>query len=307
MKRATHLLLLFCGAVLSSGCSDSDEPVAKVHEAGGRAVVAVTFSPTAWLVESLSAGEVDVVLPLPAGEDPIFWQPSRADLGVYQAADLIVINGAELEKWVAGASLPLSRVVDSAAGFRDRWLEFEGLAHSHGGGGEHSHVGIDGHTWLSPELFELQAEAVAAALEARELVPADVVAAGLKEVRAELRGLSRQLEEEVLPHAEGVLFLANHPAYDYLLKHAVELVNLDLDPESSDTAGIVAEVAAVKGEAEKCVLLWEAAPLPAVASALQQQLGVTSVEFSPAENVEGDYAAIQSANLGRLAEALRDS
>ena len=42
-------------------------------------------------------------------------QPSDELLAAYQRADLIVLNGAGFAKWVAGASLPPSRVVDTAA------------------------------------------------------------------------------------------------------------------------------------------------------------------------------------------------
>jgi len=308
MKPTRRTLTSALLASLALTACGGDGRTTSTDAADGKPVVATTFYPTTWLVQRLGGEHVEAVLPLPADEDPISWQPSREALQQYQEADLVVVNGAELEKWVEGASLPLSRVVDTAAGFEERWIEYEGLTHTHGGGEEHSHVGVDGHTWMSPELFALQAEAVAEALESRGLVPTDVLAAALAEVKGELEGLARQLEEEVLPLAEEVRFIANHPAYDYLLADRVDLVNLDLDPEADDVEAAVHEVEHAKGDAERCVVLWEAEPTTVVAEALRAALGVPSVVFSPAESVEdparADYVAIQRANLERLAAAL---
>ena len=273
--------------------------------------VATTFYPTAWLLERLAGDAIEVLLPLPAGADPSTWQPTREDLQVYQGADLIVTNGAGLEAWVASASLPLSRLVQSAAGFQDRWRQYEGLTHSHGGGGQHSHLGTDGHTWMSPALLILQAERVAEALESHGLVPRETLQPGLKALRSDLTALERELNEALLPRAQGVRFLANHPAFDYLLAEHVDLINLDLDPEAEDVEAIVAAVRKAKAEADKCLVLWESEPRSALSNALERELGVPSVVFrvaeNPARDEDGkrpDYLDLQGRNFAQLSSAL---
>ncbi|MFT5288156.1 MAG: zinc transport system substrate-binding protein [Planctomycetota bacterium] len=298
---------------LVASCAQGDESIDSGPSQGvpgggpDHPQVVTSFFPTTWLVRRLSGGEVDVSLPLPPGADPIFWQPSREELLAIQGADLIVLNGAELEKWVAGASLPLSRVVETAGGFRESWREYSGVTHVHGGGGEHNHIGVDGHTWMSPELFELQAQALGDELRARGLVSEEVLAAGLREVRRELQALARRMREEVLPRTAEVRFLTNHPAFDYLLADHVDLVNLDLDPDSEDISSVVSAVREGRGDAVHSVLLWEAEPRPQLREALEKELGVLSVLFTPAENPAeraSNYSAIQANNIDRLIEAL---
>ena len=310
MKPSLRLRLSAALLLVPSAASCGDDPSearARTGDGSGRPQVATTFFPTTWLVRELAGDAVEIVYPLPPGEDPIFWQPSREDLARYQVADLIVVNGAELEKWVHGASLPSSRVLDSARRFRAQWREVEEVTHSHGGGGEHSHHGVDGHTWLSPALFEQQAVAIAEALQTRGLAPKDEVERAMGEIRTALRRLGATFRDEIVPLAEGVRVLANHSAYDYLMADALDLVNLDLDPADTTADAALAAVRAACGDGTRCILLWESTPNGVIEAALRDELGVPSVLFSPAENVvdaDADYVAIQRANLDRLRTTL---
>ena len=141
------LLLLACALALV-GCGEKPSaPPAPVTRAVPE--VWTSFYPTTWMTRRIAGDLVKVVCPLPADEDAIFWQPDTAALQGYQAADLVVLNGAELEKWALTASLPSARVVDSAKAFEKEFVRFDaGQTHAHGGGAAHTHEGIDGHTWL---------------------------------------------------------------------------------------------------------------------------------------------------------------
>ncbi len=266
--------------------------------------VYTTFHPTTWMAERIAGGLVDVVCPVPEGEDPIFWQPDRETLQAYQRAALIVVNGAEFEKWVDGASLPTSRVVDTASGFEDRWIEYEdATVHSHGPAGEHTHAGIDGHTWLDPLLAKEQAAAIRDGMVKAFPEHADAFASGFAGLAEQLDALHEALEA-LSPRVDGAKLLASHPAYNYLARrYGWEIRNFDLDPEAQLAPSDVDELREAAEEGEIVVLLWESEP---VVAGRQVPKGLRSVVFSPGEMVETgeDFLGVMERNVASLSEAV---
>ena len=183
-----------------------------------------------------------------------------------------MLNGAKFEKWALSVSLPDNRVVRTAAGFRDQWIRYEeATSHRHGPKGEeHSHEGVDGHTWLDPVLATAQATAIHAALvrllpEAKARLDANMAA-----LAADLASLDAAFK--ALP-VEGKTLVATHPAWNYPARR----YGWKLGPEGD-------------------VRLWEGEP---------EQEGPGEVTFSPCEQRgEEDYLAAMRANLARLKAAL---
>lgn len=292
------------------GCSDKSVAGAKSI----RPAIYTTFHPTTCFAERIVGDAVPVVCPLPEGEDPIFWKPSREVLADYQSARLIVINGAELEKWVATVSLPESRVVDTARKLSPRFITFtETTTHSHGAGGEHTHEGIDGHTWLDPESAREQARAILAAAELAWPEQRDAFRAGHKSLEQELDALHAALVAVTEKLGEHTL-VCSHPAYNYLgRRYGWKLQNLDLDPEEALDAEAVAAIGAELDGLRDTLLLWESEPNAASARLLADELGLKSVLFSPVENLGAaaraageDFFSVMNANVQRLSAALED-
>lgn len=121
-------------------------------------VVAVSH-PLGYVAERLAGDAAEVVYPVPEGADLSFWRPGIAEIGLIQAADLIVLNGAGFAAWVERASLPGARQVDTSAAFSDRYVATESVTHGHGADGEHSHAGTSSYTWLDFEQAARQVEA----------------------------------------------------------------------------------------------------------------------------------------------------
>jgi len=294
----TTLLLVACGDK-ESGPQPTTMP-------RGKPVIYTTFYPTTYFTERIVGDAAEVVCPLPEGEDPIFWDPDENAIRGYQEADLIIINGASFEKWVDKVSLPMARQVDTAQGFANRFVRFEeSTTHSHGKTGEHSHEGIDGHTWLDPLLASAQAEAIRVALvrllpdnEAELKARCDTLSSELATLDAAFRGLGD------LP--AGMSLYASHPAYNYLAKcYGWRVVNLDLDPEQMPSGEVFAAVKASLTEKPGRHLLWESEPLPAIAERFRTELGLESILFSPCEGPPqgGDYLSVMRANSERVAAA----
>lgn len=263
---ALLLLLAACG----------DEPGVASPERVGPPVVYASFYPLAYFTGRIAGDLAKVVCPLPPGADPIFWEPGPEVVRAFQEADLIVLNGARFEKWALTVSLPENRVVRTADGFRDEWIEFtDASMHKHGPTGKaHRHEGVDGHTWLDPVLAKRQAAAIRDALV--RLLPEDAAAlnANYDALAKDLDGLDAMYR--ALP-AAGKTIVAMHPAWNYpARRYGWSLVH---DP-------------AREGD----VRLWENEPVSA---------GPGEVRFSPCEQEgDGDYVTTMKSNLGRLKAAL---
>jgi zinc transport system substrate-binding protein len=294
-----------CLALLLAAAGCAPEAPAPGPDAG-RVYVATSFYPVTWFAERIAGDAVEVACPVPDDVDPARWRPTRDDVAFLQRAALIVLNGADFEPWVAHVSLPPSRVVDTAKGFADTFLKYKTVTHSHGQGGEHTHEGIDGHTWLDPQNAKAQAKAILDALTRRFPDRAQAFAAGHEALARDLDGLHRDLEA-LAPRLGGVTLLASHQAYDYLARrYGLTVTNLDLDPSKDLDAEDRAAVEKARVAGRPTIVLWEAEPSRAAADALEA-LGVRSVWFSPGETLtaamraEGvDYLGLMRANLDRL-------
>jgi zinc transport system substrate-binding protein len=268
-------------------------------------VVAVNY-PLAYFAERLAGDDVEVVFPVPAGADPSFWRPTVSDISAIQSADLILLNGAGFATWVDRVSLPRARLVNTSAALSDRFIATESITHSHGDGGEHSHEGLAAYTWLDTSLAIAQAEAVAAALVARDLAPEADVEARLAALRADIEAMDAAARV-ALDGVEEAMLVATHPRYQYLARaYGLTIGSLEWDAGAMPDAEQLAALAAmIKGQ-DAPVLIWEAAPPDAAIDAVAD-LGAVSVVFPPLAHApaEGDYVAALSASVAALAEAIR--
>ncbi|WP_349369114.1 metal ABC transporter substrate-binding protein [Salinarimonas sp.] len=266
-------------------------------------VVAVNY-PLAYFAERLAGDAAEVVLPVPQGVDPAFWRPGIADIQAIQAADLILLNGAGFAAWTERVSLPQARVVDTSRAFADRLIETETILHSHGPDGMHAHAGVASFTWLDQEQALLQAEAVAAALRDRGLAPEADLAPHLAALADDLRALD-VAGDRIAARAEGAVLVATHPRYQYLARaYGLTVHALEWEPGVAPDPAQLAALAALAGETDATILLWEAPP-PAEARADVQALGLADVVFPTlARPAPEGYVAALSAAFAGLEAAL---
>lgn len=291
------LFLLACG-----------NPVDPVQKESSGAGIYTTFYPTTYFAERIAAGLVPVTCPLPEGEDPIFWRPAREVLASYQSADLVIVNGAGFEKWLGTASLSPGRLVDSGAPLSADLLRYEdSVLHRHGPAGEHSHEGIDGHTWIDPNNAKTHAAEILKALSARWPEHSKKFATAASALTADLDALDARLRAIKAP-----LLLASHPAYNYIAKrYGWKIDSLDLDPGTMPSEAQLNDIRSRLASHKAQVILWEGQPSPEIEERLRSEFGLISVLFSPCESLGAedraagiDYLSIMNANIDRLAEAL---
>lgn len=303
-------LLAVAAAVVS--CSRKNGDVTPTGPGGGKPVIYTTFYPTKYFAERIGGDKVEVVCPVPADEDAIFWMPDAKTIAEYQKADLIIVNGAGFAKWVDKVSLPQAKVVDTAKPFESEFVKFAAsTTHSHGPAGLHEHKGIDGHTWVDPVNAKVQAGEIAKAMKKRFPEHSAAFEGGWKSLAADLDELHLALSE-LTKQIKGRSLLASHPAYNYVRdRYAWKLTSLDLDPEEMPSEQTFAEIKALLRKVPAKHILWEAYPTEEIAERFRNDLGIESVEFSPCEllgdeEVESglDYLKVMKANIENVRKVL---
>lgn len=278
--------LIFTAATLSIlliGCTGAPTTPARPVETTpktGPIDVRVASFPAEYLAKRVGGAVVQVQNVLPAGKDPPFWSPTGDVVATIQKAELIVANGAGFEKWMQTANLSEDKVVDSAAGID--FIHLEGETHSHGKGGEHSHAGIDPHTWSDPLAYYQQAEAVHAALVRARPDRQAELDANLAALKADLDTLHRELTDATAP-GMSIELAANHPAFNYLARrYGLRIHSFDFDPEDRlPTDHRAAFDAWAEGRERPLHLLWESPPTDAVRRALPA--GILHITIDPLE------------------------
>jgi zinc transport system substrate-binding protein len=299
---ATFIMAMMLLTIACCGRAESGSPRGEIN------AVLTTFYPTEYFAARISGGLVPVECPLPEGEDPASWQPSAAVLERYQRAGLVVVNGASFEEWITLASLPFSRTCDSTAGFAPEFITFESVKHRHGSEGEHSHEGIDGHTWLDPINSRMQAAAILLAMSRRWPEHEKAFRDNADPLFADLDRLDERLR--AISKAGQVRIVASHPAYNYIARrYGWVLDNIDLPPEGpvdEETKGLLKSPDFVGA-----VLLFESEPDASVVGVVNEA-GIGHAVFSPCESLDLDargkgasFLTVMNDNIDRLTEALK--
>ena len=170
-----HLMygLLTFGALIGFGCDLSGGTSASESQGSGNPtrVFAVNF-PLQSFAQSVGGAEVTVDSPARAGASALTFDPTPEQIIGIQDARLILLNGADFASWTANASLPSSRTIITANGFRSQWLESTHHHHDHdhqhgpeGEGVHHHHAHWASYTWLDPNHARAQATAVIAGMQ----------------------------------------------------------------------------------------------------------------------------------------------
>lgn len=294
------MTLIACGGPAEKKTPDS-EPAA---ETSPLSVFVVNY-PLASFAERIGGDAVAVTFPAPAGEDPAHWSPDPETVAAYQGADLILLNGADYAKWVAQASLPSAKLVDTGAAYADRLIPLEeSVTHAHGPEGEHAHGGLAFTTWLDPTLALEQARVIAAAFSDARPGQADAFRERLALLEADLDALDARLEAAVTALGDTPVVFS-HPVYRYLeARYGLNGHSAHWEPDTEPSERQWTELAHRVNHHPARWMLWESEPLPSVAARLGE-LGIESVVFDPCGNVpaEGDYLSVMRSNADRIETA----
>lgn len=260
-------------------------------------VVAVN-SPLAYFAQRLAGDAVEVLMPAPQGEDPAFWQPGSQDIAQIQTADLVLLNGAGFATWLPQVSLRRSRLVDTSAAAKDRYLPGDALAHTHGGE-SHEHGNFASVTWLDFSIASLQAEAVATAFKRKLKLDATDVDAALAALQADLAELDAAAKAagEAL---RGQALVGSHPVYHYFAAaYGLDLRFVHWEAAETITAENEAKLAELQAERPADIMLFEFPPSTSAVEAAERG-GLRYLVFNPLVNDQGDFVQIMRQALADL-------
>lgn len=296
-RRALALLCLLAAAPLVRAAV-TGSPTLKI--------VASNY-PLAYFAERLAGARGAVDFPAPPDVDPAFWRPDARAVGRMQRADLIVLNGADYEKWLPHVSLPRLKTVDTSAGFRDAYIRIENaVTHSHGPGGMHSHAGTVFTTWLDFDQAGRQAQSLADALGRKRPEWKGLIAENLALLKADLAGLDEALKTAAAGKP-GLPLLASHPVYQYLARrYGLNLRSVHWEPNEMPPAEEWRALEKTLAGHPAQWMIWEAEPDPDIAARLKT-LGVGSLVFNPCANrpESGDFLTEMQRNVQNLKTAFR--
>ncbi len=265
--------------------------------------VAVVNYPLQYFTKRIAGDRVNIFFPVPQDEDPAFWKPQDKDIVNYQQADIILLNGAEYEKWLPSAVLPLTKQVITSQAFMDRYVtNGEVITHSHGPQGMHSHGLIDFNTWMDPQQAALQAQSIRDELV--RLLPGDA-----KEFDANLQALQKDLSDldatfaAVSSHLGKAPLLGSHPVYQYTARrYGWDLRSVHWEPDEMPSEAEWHKLEDLHQKHPAKLMIWEEAPLPAVTERLRK-MGIEPQWRSkpaPALPRPGDYLSAMKANATRF-------
>ncbi len=296
MKRFSMLILAFTAA-----CAATEEGADVTPASPDQAALSVYVVnyPLQYLAGRIGGERIEVSYPAPAGEDPAYWSPDAETIASYQKADLILLNGATYAKWTERVTLPASKLVDTSASFKDRYMIMEdAMVHSHGPEGEHSHGETAFTTWLDPTLAVEHARAIHDALIKARPNAQPAFEAGFASLEADLLALDERLERAVAGKTDTPL-VGSHPVYQYLARRYglnLRAVHFEPDEPPADDGWHDLEHL-LEGHPAKW-MLWEDAPIQETADRLRE-LGIESVVYNPCGNrpEEGDYVSVMQSNV----------
>jgi zinc transport system substrate-binding protein len=295
--------LLLPALLASCGAEPENTP-----QAGDSKLVYASFEPQRWLSAQLVGELAEIAVITAEGEDPLHYTPDEKQLAAIQQAKLVVLNGAGAEPWTDKLSLPLSKTVNTSDAFHDEYIEIQGaIKHSHGPGKEHTHAGTDPHIWLDPENLRRMARAIHASLIKIWPEQKDALGKRLQATEKAIDALHQGFES-LGKQPEGEVFVASHPAYNYVARrYGWEMLNLDLDPETMPGDEVFAELKEKLQSHKARYIFWEGEPKAEIAARFKTELGLESVLFSPGELLSKDelakgedFASVMQANMQRL-------
>jgi len=261
--------------------------------------------PLKYFAQRIAGGHANLVFPVPADEDPAFWNPDPETIAAFQKADLILLNGAGYARWVDKASLPRSKVLDTSAGFKEQYIKIKGaVTHSHGAEGKHAHEGVAFTTWIDFDLAGRQTRAIWEALSRMRPDLQDELQSNYVVLAKDLKEIDKAIREIVSANPTQPL-IGSHPVYDYFARrYGLTMRSVHWEPDEVPSDAQWAELQGILESHLAKWMIWEGRPMQGSVDKLEAA-GIKSLVFDPCANVpdQGDFLGIMKQNVENLKKA----
>ncbi|MEE4256844.1 MAG: zinc ABC transporter substrate-binding protein [Bacteroidales bacterium] len=199
MKRYLLLLLI----ALISACGSSKK------EASGP-VIAVSILPQQYLLKHIVDTLAEVQVLVPPGASPATWEATPSEMRALGDALIYYrIGHIGFEKaWIEDIMNlnPGLKIIDLSS-----TLKLRSIDSRHG---DHSHTGIDPHTWMSAENMEIMARQIYGDMSMLFPEHKDMIRKNYAALLAEIKESGRYAREKLAAH-KGKSFLIFHPSLGY--------------------------------------------------------------------------------------------
>lgn len=261
-----------------------EEPVEKIS-------VATTINPVDQMVRIIGGDRVETWKIVPEGADAHSFEPTIKDMGSLTEANLLFMNGLEMEPWVEKAVENSGNnelaIIDLSKGVDLIHLDEVEDDHDHEND-DHDHGDFDPHIWMSIDSLLVMAENVKAELSAAYPDAAEDFEKNFEDFKAEALGMKEEYQAKFEPY-HGRAFVTGHAAFGYmtrelgLVQKSVEGPFQEGEPTPKKLEDLINFV---KGEGIATIFLEEAAS-PKVSETLARETGGETVAINPLE-VQGE-------------------
>ncbi|MCB9154328.1 MAG: zinc ABC transporter substrate-binding protein [Caldilineae bacterium] len=204
---ATLSIVLLALAITGCGSTASQEQVAPTAPttqdatpvAADQLKVIATTTIVGDVVRNVGGEAIDLTVLLPIGADPHGFEPAPADIAAVNSADLVFINGLELEHFLepllenAGGGAPIIAVSDGITPIDGTEEHEEDTSHAD----EDDHGGNDPHTWTDPNNVMVWVDNIQQTLSQLDPANEQSYAANATAYKAELQTLDGWIRGQV--------------------------------------------------------------------------------------------------------------
>ncbi|MCB8944786.1 MAG: zinc ABC transporter substrate-binding protein [Ardenticatenaceae bacterium] len=231
---------------------------------GRKLTVVATTSIIGDVVAQVGGEAIDLTILMEAGQDPHSYEPGAQELTAVADADVIFINGWDLEESLVDSLesigeealvVPISANIHPLA-FGEDEHEHEGEEAEHEeedehDEGEHHHSGADPHVWFSIHNVEQWMENVEHVLSELDPTHAGTYEANATAYMTELAELEAYAEAQLAPIPTEKRFLVtNHDSFGYfaeeydftVLGTVIPSISTAAEPSASDLTDLIAEM-----------------------------------------------------------------
>ncbi|KAA3642954.1 MAG: zinc ABC transporter substrate-binding protein [Chloroflexi bacterium] len=319
--RKIGLMIFGFAAFLLSACAAQDEPSWKIG-------VVATTNIVGDVVAQIGGEHVELTVMLPVDADPHSFQPTPQDLVAVENADIVFVNGLDLEEFLAemvenvGGEDNIVSVSEEVA-----TIEFSGGHDDHEEGEEHDdheegeeheeheHSGADPHVWMDPNNVKIWTDNIATALSTSDPDNAATYVANAEAYNLELDELDEWAQSELAQLAsENRVLVTDHEALGYFAEHyGFEIIGTILPGSSTLAEPSASELAAL----EDLVVDFGVPAIfvgttvnPNLAQRVADDTGVQLVplytgSLSDADGPAATYLEMMRYNVGAIVEALQ--
>lgn len=196
----------------------------------GRLQVVATTTIIGDVVSQIAGDSIEVQVLLPLGSDPHSFQPTPQDLVAVEEADLLFVNGFDLEQFLGDLledNADEDKIIEVSEGISPLYFGESAEEHEeHADEEGHEHEGADPHVWMNPLNVVVWVENITASLVELDPDHAADYQANAEAYTQELVELDAWAQEQfaTVPAAQRLL-VSDHQTFNYLAEaYGLEVV-----------------------------------------------------------------------------------